>query len=354
MIALGQNPRWNMENHELNCKYKLDNMPENTWRDARTLDGERFPWNSAWRWDYTCINSLCGSSQYGEAVKDYNQFIGDLASSMRGVGHSPWWFRGQANMNWTVLPSAMRPNFIQSVYLQLPVTFNGNAYTPRQLFMERLIMSSFVREGSGLLPSGLSKEDWYVRAQHHGLPTRLLDWTLNPQIALWMALDATNENDSDGVIIAMIPKAYDDKREIINYWNNERVLRFFSWMASPTNFSMDDEELDELCACEAILTYAPNNVSARQLNQQSRFTLHLPAAKDSTNVANVGLNDFYECREFVVKASLKPYYRNFLYVSGIRRWNIYPDLDNLARGLREEQIVTPGRSPVYENMRLYN
>lgn len=77
-----------------------------------------------------------------------------------------------------------------------------------------MLLSDFIREGGSLIGERLGDDDWYVKAQHHGLPTRLLDWTMSPQVALWMALDNATQSEEDGVIIAIVPKVKEEKKEI--------------------------------------------------------------------------------------------------------------------------------------------
>jgi len=131
---------------KLKRKYRHDAMPENMRRKAWIQDAEKCASNSSWRGVLMCVNGLCANREYEKALCGYHQFIGDLTAAMRGDSHCPWWFRVQANKVWSVLPSALRSNFVQSVYLHLSMTFNGKPYTPIQLFMERRIMSSFVPE----------------------------------------------------------------------------------------------------------------------------------------------------------------------------------------------------------------
>jgi len=63
----------------------------------------------------------------------------------------------------------------------------------KQIADEKYLLNRFRREGAHLLPSGLSDWELLFVARHHGLPTRLLDWSRNPMVALYFAVESRSK-----------------------------------------------------------------------------------------------------------------------------------------------------------------
>lgn len=81
--------------------------------------------------------------------------------------------------------------------------------------LEDELMTEFKRLSVPELESTPSNDlEWLFLAQHYGLPTRLLDWSTNPLVALFFAVE--KDDDKDGAIY-MVPRMVTDQYELFDF-----------------------------------------------------------------------------------------------------------------------------------------
>jgi hypothetical protein len=135
--------------------------------------------------------------------------------------------------------------------------------------------------------------EWLVIAQHHGLPTRLLDWTLSPLIGLFFAVRSLAP--VDGALYVYDRESF-----------------------AP----VENCDLTNLSEVQAI--FPPHEVG-RVVAQQGMFTVH-PNSQPT-------LDDQSIVKAIIPVDSKAPFMAKLLKY-GVHDATVYPDLDGLARYIR--------------------
>ncbi|MEL6537273.1 MAG: FRG domain-containing protein [Bacteroidota bacterium] len=173
--------------------------------------------------------------------------------------------------------------------------------------------------------------NWLAVAQHHGLPTRLLDWTHSPYVALHFATAKLQKFDRDGVIWCL------------NYAQNKEYLppRFKRVMdVEGTNiFTVDMlsevcnslRELDEVQNEDFLVFFEPPSLDERIVSQHALFTML------SNNTAS--LDDYLKAHpdlyfRIIIPAELKWEIRDKLDQANINERVLFPGLDGLSSWLK--------------------
>lgn len=212
-------------------------------------------------------------------------------------------YRGQGSKHWPLLPSLAR--------IELSKNKKLLESCESWLKLEKEMMNRFIRHSHPHLkyvPE--SYIEWLVLAQHHGLPTRLLDWSQNPLVSLYFALSTPTEEDS--LVVAMDPKFV---------------------------YNMDID----LSQLEQIQVYFPKTIDSKLVAQKGCFTIQpLPQGSEKFLPLDADLSVVSMCSHSFSKIlipgdqKIKSTILVNLANNGIDETFIYPDLYGLSRQIKKD------------------
>ncbi|EFR3393984.1 FRG domain-containing protein [Salmonella enterica] len=189
--------------------------------------------------------------------------------------NNQWMFRGQANHSWEVKPKAGRHPYLEKDDLEY--------------------LEGWKRKASEYIKAKPQNDwEWMAIAQHHGLPTRLLDWSYNPLVASFFA--CLSEPEEDAAIYCLSP-----------HWE------IIPDKAKPGKHSN-------------IARYKPTMVASRIGLQSGLFTAHPNPDEDISK----GLNKEDKFEKHIIKSSYKKQMLFELNHYGINRLTLMGDLDGLS------------------------
>jgi hypothetical protein len=174
--------------------------------------------------------------------------------------------------------------------------------------------------------------NWLALAQHHGLPTRLLDFTYSPYVALHFATARLEAFDRDGVIwLVDYVRAQEEAPGALRDVLGQQEMNVF------TAELLDDAAagLDGLAALgddDFVVFLEPPSLNQRIVNQYALFAL--------MSRADARLDEWLEpepraglARRLVIPAELKWEVRDKLDQANVTERVLFPGLDGLSRWL---------------------
>jgi len=171
--------------------------------------------------------------------------------------------------------------------------------------------------------------NWLALGQHHGLPTRMLDWTFSPYVALHFVTADLAQFDRDGVVWCV---DYTQVHELLP----ERLKAVLEREGADVfTTELLAGEIDNAAAMEALGEFAlfvePPSFDERIVNQYALFSLlsRADASLDEWLDSRPGL-----WRRIVVPAELKWEARDKLDLANVTERVLFPGLDGLSRWLK--------------------
>jgi hypothetical protein len=211
-------------------------------------------------------------------------------------------YRGQANYEWELIPSIARITNPRN---------SGELMHSNWQEVEDYLLETFQSHSTPFMNfKPENKYEWLVHAQHHGLPTALLDWTTNPLKGLYFAVENPDFDSTDGVV----------------------------FLGSRYSYSPSTDILKE---SEAIICFQSKHINERLIAQEGSFSLFpipdewddfKPLSEQSTH----GDTELFIGGIVNIPGQKKENIRKELRRFGITHSTLFPGLDGVATSIRRE------------------
>jgi hypothetical protein len=213
---------------------------------------------------------------------------------------------------------------------------------------ERHVLRNFRKYARRSFVGDDSIWNWLALAQHHGLPTRLLDWSYSPHVALHFATADLEYMDVDGEVVVVNFERVAERLpgKLAELLEREGSFVFTGEMLSQTAASLG--ELGRLTDEPFALFLEPPSLNERIVNQAALFSLisHVDVMLDEWLAGHPGAS-----LRIVIPAELKWEVRDKLDQININERVLFPGLDGLSDWLRRyyyerEGGTAPGEAAV--------
>lgn len=166
---------------------------------------------------------------------------------------------------------------------------------------------------------------WWTLMQHHGVPTRLLDWSASIYVSAYFAV--TGEPKKDGGIWVV---------DLGVFQRNNQEKYGQSEVTLSKGVAEAEKETTSLNAPPIVVFFKRNHRSDRMIAQQGLFSVCKNILGDQDEIiCNICGHKVANHVKLVIPAELKPYFARRLRSMNITAASLFPGLDGLSRSVKE-------------------
>jgi hypothetical protein len=191
-----------------------------------------------------------------------------------------------------------------------------------------------------------SKLAWLAIMQHYGVPTRLVDFTVSPYVALYFALETYQPSTKSDLAVFALDSTAIMEASIAHIKSKDSSFKETRQSISEHEDEIFDNVVDRF-AYETVWITEPLRHNARLDRQGGCFVI---SGNREMRIADVLELDRYKRCEFIkyeIAASLYPAIFALLRKMNVTSKSLYGDLDGLARSIRMElQVYATAPSPI--------
>lgn len=225
------------------------------------------------------------------------------------LGGSVVWFRGQSDKTWGLVPTLARNSGVH-------------------LNKESAIYKRFLQNATQLIEHPPEDEwGWLFLMQHHSAPTRLLDWTESPLVALYFCTSNVEHDAVDAAFWCLDPIALNKQANVTFAYALE--LPAFRDKALENYLP---SKVDSKTLMGPVAAIGPRSTK-RMAAQLGAFTVNHSEHKPLES-----LYDKKHVWRYVIPAASKPIIREQLRLLGYSSLTLFPDIDMVADLIRREYL----------------
>jgi hypothetical protein len=216
---------------------------------------------------------------------------------------------------------------------------------------ERSLLTSFKRRAHHYLndlPEVNNNLEWLALMQHHGAPTRLLDWTRSPYVALFFAFESARDAKGDCALWAIdLQWCRWRSREVVE----QRVCRNLNPQESLGSASIFNQVFLE-ATIEVVAPLQPFRMNERLTIQQGLFLC--PGSPSVSFMDNLRGLDNGQLRDSLHKLRIPRSLRTDVLVAlakmNIGRATLFPGLDGFAQSLGVNVEVATSQGTITQEL----